>query len=392
MKSSIIFGVLVVSTEGLFFQNQTRNFIVSFERSFGPSAKIESFVSSRLKQMPFLQRQSIKVFGFYQNVFQGFIAAMPEPLVAVVKSLPGVEEVEEDHPIDMYATQSDATWGLQRMTQKGPVAPSGPYTYNYNDEAGKGVAVYVIDSGVNIKHNEFEGRAFIGKTFEGDNDRDENGHGSHVAGTIAGKTYGVAKKANIIALKVFDGSGKGSFSNTLNAIEWAIKDMRGTRGNVINMSLGGIHSFSVNRAVEAAYRAGMTVVVAAGNSALDSVLFSPASAYHAITVGATTINDTLASFSNFGLLVDVLAPGQDILSCWNSSRTATKVISGTSMASPHVAGLAALLHSQEKLNNKEVAEKIRKLGVRDAIKGAGLFRLDAGRGFLTTNLMANTGI
>lgn len=392
MKCSIIIGVFLAGSEALFFQNQTRTFIVSFERTFGPAGKIESFVSNKIKSMPLLQRQAIKIFGFYQNVFQGFVAAIPEPLVAAVKALPGVEEVEEDHPIELFATQRDATWGLQRMTQKGPVPPSGPYNYKYADDAGKGVAVYVIDSGVNVKHVEFEGRAFVGKTFEGDNDRDENGHGSHVAGTIAGKTYGVAKKANIIALKVFDGSGKGSFSNTLNAIEWAIKDMRGTRGNVINMSLGGIHSFSVNRAVESAYRAGMTVVVAAGNSALDSVLFSPASAYHAITVGATTINDTLASFSNFGLLVDVLAPGQDILSCWNTSRTATKTISGTSMASPHVAGLAAILHSQEKLTNKEVSERIRQLGVRDAIKGTGLFRIGAGKGFLTTNLMANTGV
>jgi cerevisin len=214
---------------------------------------------------------------------------------------------------------------------------------------------------VNIQHTDFEGRAVWGKTTaSGATDTDKNGHGTHVSGTIAGKTYGVAKLAKIIAVKVLGDDGTGSTADVLAGVNYVAAQHKAKPGarSVANMSLGGGKSASLDAAVNSAVAAGVSFVVAAGNSNADACNYSPAAAADAITVGASTITDTLASFSNKGKCVDIIAPGQDIKSTWIGSTTATNTISGTSMASPHVAGAVAVALSQQNLTPKQVKEYI----------------------------------
>jgi cerevisin len=222
--------------------------------------------------------------------------------------------------------------------------------YIYAAEGGEGVDVYVIDTGTNIEHVDFEGRAHWGKTIPtGDPDEDGNGHGSHVSGTVAGSKYGVAKKANVYAVKVLKSNGSGTMADVVKGVEWAaiahtkkVKDgKKGFKGSAANMSLGGGKSPALDRAVNGAVEAGLHFAVAAGNDNADSCNYSPAAAELAITVGASALDDSRAYFSNYGKCNDIFAPGLSILSIWNGSPYATNVISGTSMASPHIAGLLA---------------------------------------------------
>ena len=227
--------------------------------------------------------------------------------------------------------------------------------YLYCAEGGEGVDVYVIDTGTNIDHVDFEGRAFWGATIpKNDVDEDGNGHGTHCSGTIAGKKYGVAKKANIHAVKVLGSNGSGTMSDVVKGVEWAVarhlkqveaakngKGRKGFKGSAANMSLGGGKSVSLNLAVNAAVDAGIHFAVAAGNDNANSCRYSPASAEKAVTVGASTLSDERAYFSNYGTCNDIFAPGLNILSTWTGSPYATNTISGTSMASPHIAGLLA---------------------------------------------------
>lgn len=207
--------------------------------------------------------------------------------------------------------------------------------------------VYVIDSGVNIHHAEFEGRARWGKTyFPGEGHADGSGHGSHVAGTIASRAYGVAKKAEIVAVKVLNAKGSGSSAVTLQGLEYVLRDSREQprgkyKGFVVNMSLGGARSRASEDGANNAVRAGLHVVTAAGNDNADACLHSPASAELPITVGSSTREDTKRLSSNHGKCVDVFAPGSDTLSVGNTGRDSTSIKSGTSMAAPHVAGMIA---------------------------------------------------
>ena len=208
--------------------------------------------------------------------------------------------------------------------------------------------VYVIDSGVNIHHQEFEGRARWGKTFlPSEGNRDLHGHGSHVAGTVASRKYGVAKKAQIIAVKVLDKNNAGTAARTIAGIDWVVSDASlrmqaaGAKGTVINMSLGGAPSRAKDDAANKAFRAGFHVVIAAGNEHKDACLHSPASASLPITVGSITREDKLAASSNYGKCVDILAPGDKVLSIGNVGTDSERILSGTSMATPHVAGLIA---------------------------------------------------
>ncbi|KAJ3416221.1 subtilisin-like serine protease [Chytridiales sp. JEL 0842] len=256
-------------------------------------------------------------------------------------------------PASSTGTQArGAPWGLRRLNN--PSLPL-PTTYTYPQSAGENVDVYIIDSGVRVSHPDFEGRAQIGASFSDDgNDIDGNGHGTHVAGTVAGKTFGVAKKANIIAVKVLGTSGSGSNSDVIAGVNWVAQQAARTgRKSVANMSLGGSANTALDNAVGAAVRSGVTFVVAAGNDGRDACTNSPARARSAITVGASDINDRLASFSNRGTCVDVIAPGVNILSTWNDGRT--NAISGTSMASPHVAGIVAVAMSEGKVTTPESA-------------------------------------
>jgi cerevisin len=222
--------------------------------------------------------------------------------------------------------------------------------YLYAADAGEGVDVYVIDTGTNIEHVDFEGRAHWGKTIPAnDPDEDGNGHGTHCSGTVAGKKYGVAKKANVYAVKVLKSNGSGTMADVVKGVEWAAishtkkaKDgKKGFKGSAANMSLGGGKSPALDRAVNGAVEAGIHFAVAAGNDNADSCNYSPAAAELAITVGASALDDSRAYFSNFGKCNDIFAPGLSIQSCWIGSKYATNTISGTSMASPHIAGLLA---------------------------------------------------
>lgn len=250
--------------------------------------------------------------------------------------------------------EGNAPWGLARISHRDSLSFGTFNKYLYTQDGGEGVDAYVIDTGTNYEHVDFEGRAHWGKTIpRGDPDEDGNGHGTHCSGTVAGKKFGVAKKANIYAVKVLRSNGSGSMSDVVKGVEWAttshtsnVEDAKkgkkkNFKGSVANMSLGGGKSRVLDLAVNAAVDAGLHFAVAAGNDNADSCNYSPAAAENAITVGASTLADERAYFSNFGKCNDIFAPGLNILSTWKGSKYATNTISGTSMASPHICGLLA---------------------------------------------------
>lgn len=248
------------------------------------------------------------------------------------------------------AVEKNAPWGLARISHRESLSFGNFNKYLYAEEGGEGVDAYVIDTGTNVKHVDFEGRATWGKTIpQGDADEDGNGHGTHCSGTIAGKKFGVAKQANVYAVKVLRSNGSGTMSDVVKGVEWAVeahikKSKKGDKkfkGSVANMSLGGGSSRTLDLAVNAAVDAGIHFAVAAGNDNADACNYSPAAAEKAVTVGASTLADERAYFSNFGKCTDIFAPGLNILSTWVGSEHATNTISGTSMASPHIAGLLA---------------------------------------------------
>ena len=255
-----------------------------------------------------------------------------------------VASVEEDGLVKLDVTQTGATWGLDRIDQRN-LPLSASYTYTTN---GTGVTVYVIDTGIRKTHSELSGRVSVGFTAvsDGNGTEDCNGHGTHVSGTIGGLTYGVAKNVTLVPVRVLDCWGSGSWSGVISGIDWVSANKK--LPAVANMSLGGGYSASVNTAVANSITAGITYAVASGNSNDNACNYSPASTPTAITVGATDSADNRASFSSYGTCLDVFAPGRYITSSWNSSDTATNTISGTSMATPHVAGAAALYLSNNR--------------------------------------------
>ncbi len=251
--------------------------------------------------------------------------------------------------------EKNAPWGLARISHRDSLSLGTFSKYLYSGDGGEGVDVYVIDTGTNVDHVDFEGRAHWGKTIpNNDEDLDGNGHGTHCSGTIGGKKYGVAKKASIYAVKVLKSNGSGTMSDVVKGVEWAAirhseqvalakkgKGKKGFKGSAANMSLGGGKSVTLDLAVNAAVDAGIHFAVAAGNDNADSCSYSPAAAEKAVTVGASTLADERAYFSNYGKCNDIFAPGLNIMSTWIGSDTAVNTISGTSMASPHIAGLLA---------------------------------------------------
>lgn len=278
-----------------------------------------------------------EVTDFFPSVLAGFSARMSEEQAESLSEDPAVAYVEEDGIVEIAATQSNAPWGLDRIDQRDRPL-NGTYSYT---RTGSGVNVYIIDTGIRRTHTQFGGRAFVGFDAIGDgrNTSDCNGHGTHVAGTVGGSTYGVAKGVRLFAVRVLNCSGQGSTSGVISGVNWVTSNH--TKPAVANMSLGGGISSSLDTAVRNSIAAGVTYAVAAGNSNVDASNSSPARVSEAITVGSSTINDARSSFSNFGSVVDVFAPGSSITSAWYTSDTATATISGTSMASPHVAGVAA---------------------------------------------------
>ncbi|MFI2434020.1 S8 family peptidase [Streptomyces sp. NPDC018693] len=277
-----------------------------------------------------------KTFGAALN---GYTATLSAAEARRLAADPAVASVEQNQTVRMDATQSNAPWGLDRIDQTSRPL-SG--TYTYPDSAGSGVTVYVIDTGVRISHSDFGGRARNGYDAV-DNDnvaQDGNGHGTHVASTVAGTTYGVAKRANIVAVRVLNNSGSGTTAGVIAGIDWVTANHSGP--SVANMSLGGGASAALDTAVRNSIASGVTYAVAAGNSNTNASSSSPARVTEAITVGATTSTDARASYSNYGSVLDIFAPGSSITAGWHTSDTATNTISGTSMATPHVAGAAAV--------------------------------------------------
>lgn len=275
----------------------------------------------------------------YKAALNGFlIENLPDAAAAAIARDPRVIRVEADQVMTAITTQSGATWGIDRIDQDSRPL-SGTYTY---DADGTGVSVYIIDTGINITHNDFGGRAQKGidEITPGGSAADCNGHGTHVSGTVGGTTWGVAKNVHLYAVRVLNCSGSGTTGGVIAGIDWVTQNHASPA--VANMSLGGGFSVSLNQAVANAVASGVTFAVAAGNSAADACNSSPSSEPLAITVGSTTSTDAMSSFSNYGSCVDIFAPGSSITSAWYTTNSATNTISGTSMASPHVAGAAAL--------------------------------------------------
>ncbi|WP_327326714.1 S8 family peptidase [Streptomyces sp. NBC_01210] len=277
----------------------------------------------------------------YSSAINGFSASgLTETEAKRLAADPSVAKVVQNKKFSINATQDNPpSWGIDRIDQADTV---GDKKYTYPDSAGEGVTAYVIDTGVRITHKDFEGRATHGfDAVDNDDSADDgNGHGTHVAGTIAGATYGVAKKAKVVAVRVLDNNGSGTTEQVVAGIDWVTKNHKGP--SVANMSLGGGADEALDEAVRKAIASGVTFAVAAGNESADASQGSPARVKEAITVASSTKEDQQSDFSNFGAVVDIYAPGSDITSSWNDSDEGTKTISGTSMATPHVVGAAAV--------------------------------------------------
>lgn len=283
-----------------------------------------------------------KVLQTYDAVLKGFAIYLPDvagtAFVEAMKKNPKVVSVENDTIMKIDATtQSNPDWGLDRIDQKNLPLDSA---YSYL-QTGSGTTAYIVDTGILSTHQQFSGRVLSGYTAisDGNGTNDCHGHGTHVAGTVGGSTYGVAKNVSLVPIRILGCDGSGASSNVIAGLDWILKN--GKKPAVVNMSLGGEANASLDSAVENLFNNGYVMVVAAGNSNTDACSSSPARVSKAITVAATDNTDTRASYSNYGSCVDIFAPGSQINSSWIGSNTATKVLNGTSMATPHVVGVVA---------------------------------------------------
>ncbi|PSK67092.1 Aqualysin-1 [Micromonospora sp. MH33] len=274
----------------------------------------------------------------WSSALTGYSAKLSPAQARRLAADPAVAYVEQDRVVSAQATQTNPpSWGLDRIDQRNlPLDAS--YTY---PNTASNVRAYIIDTGIRTTHTDFGGRATWGTNTVDTNNTDCNGHGTHVAGTVGGTRYGVAKGVRLVAVKVLNCSGSGSTTGVVSGINWVTSNA--VKPAVANMSLGGGVSSSIDNAVTNSVNSGVTYAVAAGNSSANACNYSPARAAAAITVGSTTSSDARSSFSNYGSCVDIFAPGSSIVSAYRTSDTASSTLSGTSMASPHVAGAAALV-------------------------------------------------
>jgi subtilisin family serine protease len=306
----------------------------------------------------------------YQRAIKGFSVRMPEAQAAKLANDPQVAFVEEDGVVSLGATQTNATWGLDRIDQRDLPLNA---TYNFNT-TGAGVTAYIIDTGIRATHVDLAGRVISGFTAinDGLGTDDGNGHGTHVSGTVGGTTWGVAKNVTLVAVRVLDSSGNGTNSGVIAGVDFVTSNHQAGQPAVANMSLGGGISSALDTAITNSINDGVTYAVAAGNETQDACNVSPARVPSAITVGSTTTTDARSSFSNFGTCVDIFAPGSNITSAWRTSDTATNTISGTSMATPHVTGVAALfLETNPSASPATVAAAIINNSTLNKVTGAG---------------------
>jgi subtilisin family serine protease len=306
----------------------------------------------------------------YQRAVKGFSVRMPQQQALRLADDPQVAFVEEDGVVSLGTTQTGATWGLDRIDQR-DLPLNGNYNYT---PTGTGVKAYIIDTGIRATHTQFAGRVISGFTAinDGLGTNDGNGHGTHVSGTVGGSTYGVAKNVTLVAVRVLDSSGNGTNSGVIAGIDFVTSDHLSGQPAVANMSLGGGASTALDTALNNSINDGVTYAVAAGNETQDACNVSPARVPNAITVGSTTTSDARSSFSNFGTCVDIFAPGSSITSAWRTSDTATNTISGTSMATPHVTGVAALfLETNPTASPATVTAAIINASTPNKVTGAG---------------------
>lgn len=345
-------------------------------KGLASAAGKNAVASTTQKQVDKWQSKGVKIKQKFKSI-GGFTADLTPAQVKALDADPAVAVVEKNKTVRASATQSGATWGLDRSDQK-DLPLNGTYSYN---ATGAGVTAFIIDTGVRASHSEFRGRIDPGVTAvdDGRGSSDCNGHGTHVAGTTAGSRYGVAKGADVVPVRVLGCDGTGSTAGIVAGMDWVSSNANGPA--VANMSLGGDVSAAMDNAIARMSRAGVVPLVAAGNDYANACYYSPARASSAITVGSTDRYDQLSEFSNWGSCVDILAPGTDITSAWPSSDSGTNTISGTSMATPHVAGAAALYLQQHP--NASVSE------VERALKNTATPRtIDYVNG--SPNLMLNT--
>jgi len=320
------------------------------------------------------------------DAFRGFSAHLTEQELAKVLDAPFVKEVHCNSIIHAYCTENQSpstSWGLSRVSHQNCLTGSLEYEFIHHPNAGQGVNIYIQDTGVNALHQEFNGRVAPGQSFvdgQPPANVDENGHGTHCAGTAAGNAYGIARNARIIPVKVLGRTGSGSLAGVVGGINWAANDYNQPNfvPSIASMSLGGGRNEALNSAVEAAISIGLPFAIAAGNSNTNACNFSPASAPNAITVGATDLGsdddeDVKATYSNIGTCVKIWAPGTDIPSSYIPNSNSYAVLSGTSMACPHVAGVAAVvLQANPSYTPAQLLDALLGLANRDCIANPGV--------------------
>ncbi|KAI1977741.1 Secreted subtilisin-like serine protease sub9 [Ophidiomyces ophidiicola] len=301
---------------------------------------------------------------------KGYSGSFDRQTIEKIAKSASVSYVEPDRMVNItvFATQENApSYGLGRISHRRP----GNRNYVFDESAGRGITIYGVDTGIDIQHPDFQGRAVWGSNQVNTVDADENGHGTHTAGTFAGTTFGVAKRASIVAVKVLDAKGGGSASSIISGINWCVDHARQNNllgRAVMNLSLGGSGARSFNQAATNAVNAGIFLSVAAGNDNQDAVGTSPASARGVCAVAASTEADEKASFSNFGEIVSIYAPGDKIISA--APGGGSKVLSGTSMAAPHVAGVGAYLMALEGISSNQVCDRLKSIA-QPRIQNAG---------------------